>query len=118
VQLKFSMKHWSEIYRTKQGVIFQDNKRNGFVVEWQGERSFLKMPWYFSLKRALDAVNLEEFLLARHDFELITACGCERIFMLNAEELLEFKDLFAGAKVMMELNSLMHERLRRPVFCV
>ena len=107
------MEHCTELYRTKQGVIYQDNKRFGYLFDWKGETVFLKLPWYYSLKRQIEALDLEAFMLARHDFEVLTACGCSRVFLLTAAEALEVKELFAGAKAMIELNSIVHECLSR-----
>ena len=107
----------TELYRTPHGLISQDNKRYGYHIEWMGQTTFLKMPWFFSLKRQVEALDIETFLLASHEVEILSACGCERVFILTAQQALEFKQLFAGARHMMELNSLLHECLnRRAIF--
>lgn len=110
--------HLKEIYSTLNGCVYQDNKRCVLVLEWYGRRSVLKLPCFFSLKKLAARVNLENLLnsTARsHDFEILSPCGCDRCFVMTIPEILEFQDLLDGTKVMMELNSMLHERLRRSV---
>lgn len=108
----------TELFRTSQGAILQDNKRYGYLVEWQGKTTFLKIPWFFSLDQQVEKLCLETFLLGIHDVEIISACGCERVFLLSPAEALEFKELFAGAKAMMKLNSMIHECLTRRLMLI
>lgn len=108
----------TELFRTPQGVISQDNRRYGYLVEWQGVTTFLKVPWFFSLNQQVENLCLDTFFLAVHDVEILSACGCERVFLLNPTDALEFKELFAGAKAMMKLNSLIHECLTRRVMLI
>jgi hypothetical protein len=108
--------HLKELYRTLNGCIYQDNQRCLLVLEWYGQRSMLKLPCYFSLRKLLNGVDLETLLVnpARaYDFEVLNPCGCERCFVLSVPEILEFQDLMNGSKVMMELNSILHECQRR-----
>lgn len=109
-----------EVYSTMNGKIFQDNRHLRFVLEWQGEKSVIKLPCFFGLKRSLEAINIEKMLCspsACHDVEIIAPCGCDRCFVLTVPEIIEFRNLLSGARVMMELNSIIYERLHRPVLC-
>jgi hypothetical protein len=47
------------------------------------------------------------------DFEIITMCACEHCYVLTLPQVIALKELLAGAKVMLELNSILHDRLRR-----
>ena len=111
-------KHLKELYRTLNGCIYQDNQRCMLVLEWYGRRSSLKLPCFFSLKKLLASVDVELLLTNTsrcHDVEILTPCGCDRCFVLTVMDVLEFQDLLNGAKAMMELNSILHERLRRSI---
>lgn len=111
----------AEIFSTLNGTVYQDNQKLCFVVEWQGKKSDFKLPCFFGLKRRVDAVDIEKMLnntSSCHDFEIIAPCGSDRCFVLNIPEIIEFRNLLSGAKVMMELNSIIYERLHRPVRCV
>ena len=108
----------SEVYSTINGKVLQDNCENCFILEWQGERSLLKLPCFFGLKRRLDTIDIEKMLACPstcNDFEVFSSCGCDRCFVLTIPEILEMRNLLNGARVMMELNSIIYERLYRPV---
>lgn len=110
-----------EVYSTRNGSIFQDNQSLRFVLEWKGIQTILKLPCFFGLKRRIDAVDIVQMLdnpSASYDVEIIVPCGCERCFVLTAPEIIEMKSLFEGTRVMMELNSIIYERLHRPVLCL
>jgi hypothetical protein len=47
------------------------------------------------------------------DVEIISLCACENCYVLTLPQVVAFKELLAGAKVMLDLNSIIHERLRR-----
>lgn len=114
-------KHFKEIYRTLNGCIYQDNQRSQLVLEWYGVRSVLKIPCYFSLKKLVNGIVLEVLLSSPErfcDVEVINPCGCDRCFVLTIPQIIEFKDLVNGTKTMMELNSILHERLRRSFACI
>jgi hypothetical protein len=107
-----------ELYRTLNGCIYQDNVRNLLILEWNGRQSLLKLPCYFSLKKLVDGIDVVPLLTNTSramDVEILTPCGCDRCFVLTIPEILEFKDLLTGSRVMMELNSILHARLRRAV---
>lgn len=108
--------HLKEVYRTLHGCVYQDNKRCVLVLEWNGRTSALKLPCFFSLRKLAAQIEIERLLNnpdPSHDFEILVPCGCDRCFVLTVSEILEFQDLLEGTKVMMELNSILHERLRR-----
>ncbi|WP_017733869.1 hypothetical protein [Nafulsella turpanensis] len=108
----------SEVYSTINGKVLQDNRDYRFILEWQGESSTLKLPCFFGLKRRLDAIDIEQMLnspSACHDVEIFSSCGCDRCFVLTIPEILELRNLLNGARVMLELNSIIYERLYRPV---
>ena len=113
--------HQKELYRTLNGCFYQDNKHNLLVLEWYGRQTILKLPCFFSLRKLVDALDVVPLLNCAsrtHDVEILTPCGCDRCFVLTIPEILEFKDLLAGTRAMMELNSILHERLRRaPLAC-
>lgn len=109
-----------EVYSTMNGKVFQDNRQLRFVLEWQGVTTELKLPCFFGLKKRLDGINIERMLSspsACHDVEIVAPCGCDRCFVLTVPEIIEFRNLMAGTRVMMELNSIIYERLHRPVLC-
>lgn len=110
-----------ELYSTLNGKIYQDNQQGLLVLEWYGRQSLLKLPCFFSLKKLVNGIDIKQMLTSPAtacDVEILNPCGCDRCFVLSIPDILEFQDLINGAKAMMELNSILHERLRRSVtFC-
>jgi hypothetical protein len=67
------------------------------------------------LKQLVDQIDLEAMVNNPNkaaDLEIIAPCSCERYYTLTLPEIIRFKSLLQGAKVMLELNSIIHERLK------
>ncbi len=103
----------AEIFVSDLGAVYQCDRRNRVLIEFAGQLTVLKIEAFLRLKRAIDSVDLEEMALSttRADVEVIAVCGCERCYVLTLPELYAFKELLAGAKFCMSLNSVLHECL-------
>ena len=118
LRIAFLMKieHLKEIFRTEHGCVYQCDKKRSFSVDFAGYLTEYKIPCFFALKKLVDSVDLEAMALNpdnASDIEIISPCGSERCYVLTLTELLEFRELLAGARVMLQLNSILHERLYR-----
>lgn len=103
-----------EVFRTKSGCVYQCDKTFCFWIDFAGHLTQFKIPCYFSLKRLVEDIDLDAMALnpdSSADVEIINPCGSNRIYILSLSQALEFKELLAGAKVMLELNSIIRERL-------
>ena len=110
------VEHFKEIFRTEHGCVYQCDRKRCFGVDFGGYMTEYKIPCFFALKKLVDAVDLESMVLnpgKASDIEIISPCGSERCYVLTLPELLQFRELLAGARVMMQLNSILHERLYR-----
>jgi hypothetical protein len=106
--------HCIELFRTRQGIIWQDNRSVKLVVEWQGRESSFNFPSFVSLLRQAESISVEAMLDSQAaDVEILKPCGCDRIFILSVHELLEFNELLQGARFGMNLNSMLHAQLYR-----
>lgn len=104
-----------EVYRTQHGSVYQCDQENCFWVEFAGSLTPFKFHCFFRLKQLVDGVDVEAMLNNTHksaDVAIISPCSCERCYTLTLIEVIQFKSLLAGAKVMLELNSILHERLK------
>lgn len=104
----------SEIYTTSAGAVYQCDHRHRLLVCFAGEAAVLKVDAFLRLKKAIDCIDLEVMAANPErscDFEIITVCGCERCYVLTLTELYAFKELLAGAKFNMELNSMLFQYL-------
>lgn len=105
-----------EIFSTPHGSVYQCDQKRCFYVDFGGHLTECKFPCFFALKKLVDGIDVESMLLnsdKSSDVEVLCPCGLDRCYVLTASELLEFQELLAGARVMMQLNSILHERLYR-----
>jgi hypothetical protein len=101
-----------ELFSTAQGTVYQ-TKRN-LIVEFAGTKTAFNIPSFWSLKKRVDAIDVEEMAQnpsRAFDCAIILPCGSERCYVLSLEEVIEFQDLLGGAKLMLELNSILHEQM-------
>jgi hypothetical protein len=106
--------HFIEVYTTPNGAVYQSNKDRCFWVKFNEEITSYKVLCFYKFKKAVDNVDLELMASnpqAIYDYEIIAPCNCDRCYVLTLTEIAELKDLLAGAKVMLELNSILNERL-------
>jgi hypothetical protein len=105
-----------EIFRTPNGCVYQCDQTSKFVLDFAGHTTAFSVLCFFSLKRKVDKINLVTFFSSDSSgIEIINPCGSERIYVLSASQLAEFKELLDGAKVMLELNSIIKLRIYSPL---
>ncbi len=105
-----------EIYATSHGCVYQCDRKRSFFIDFAGYTTEFKFPCFIALKRLVSKIDIDSMALDpsnSSDIEVISPCGSERCYVLTLGELLEFRDLLEGAHVMLQLNSIIHERLYR-----
>lgn len=104
----------TEIYSTTTDAVHQCDKRNRLLLSFAGSVSVLNIDTFLRLKKAVDVIDLQEMATNTRrssDLEIISVCGCETVFILSLPELHALKELLAGAKFVLQLNSMLHECL-------
>ncbi|WP_299824343.1 hypothetical protein [uncultured Pontibacter sp.] len=104
----------TDIYTSEAGAVYQCDRRNRLVVHFDGELAVLKVEAFLRLKKAVDSIDLEVMAASTDratDFEIISVCGCDKIYVLALPQLCAFKALLAEAKFSLDLNSMLHECL-------
>ena len=104
----------AEIFASEAGAIYQCDRRNRLLIHFAGQLSVLKVEAFLRLKRAVDKIDLEAMAastLRSSDFEIISVCGCDRCYVLMLPELCALRELLAGARFALALNSMLHECL-------
>jgi len=107
-----------EIYTSEAGAVYQCNRRNRLLLHYAGSHTMLKVETFLRLKKVIDSINLDEMATSTNrssDVEVIMICGCDRCYVLTLPELIAFKELLAGARFMLELNSMLHQCLHTQV---
>lgn len=108
-----------EIFNTPNGCIYQCDRKSSFFIDFGGHMTEFKFPCFVALKQLIDRIDVDAMALnpsKSSDIEIVSPCGSERCYVLTLPRLIEFRELLAGARVMLQLNSIIHERLyrRRP----
>ena len=108
-----------KVYSNRLGSIYQDDTRNCYILEYNGYATVLSVNCFFHLKKQFDQIDILAVISSTSrdaDITIIAPHSCDRVFALTLAELLQMKELFAGARVMLELNSILHERIHATVF--
>jgi len=107
-----------EVYSNRLGSIYQNDSRNCYVLAYNGRATLLSVGCFFHLKKQFDQVDIDAMVnnpRAEADMVILAPHACDRVFVLTLSELLQIKELFAGARVMLELNSILQERVNASV---
>ncbi len=102
-----------EVYRTEKGCVYQSDSQSSYWIEFGGKMCAQRPRCFFKLKNMIDSVNLEQKLNCTKkssDCEIIPL-DKDNYCVFTLCELVAFKELLNGAKVMLELNSIIKERL-------
>lgn len=105
-----------EIYHTANGKMFQNDADNHFYLEYKGKEYRMVVCSLIAFKAKLDQMNIEEMLLTDasiNSVEIIPLCNKEHLLVLTLAEIIELKDLISGTLVMLELNSIVQQRIVR-----
>lgn len=108
------LENTKELYKNKLGAVYQCDTTSKLIVEFGNSIAHLNIPCFLCLKKQTDKLNLEAMAYNMDtDVEIFTPCSTDRCYILSLTEAYYFQDLLAGAKVMLELNRIIHERLYR-----
>lgn len=106
------------IYETQNGHVAQLDRENCLLVSFKDMEYKLKICSFIALKSKIDRIDIESKLLSSRrcdSLEIIPICHSENILVLTLDEILEIRDLFSGVVVLLELNSIVHQRIHRAV---
>lgn len=99
-----------EIFRTDFGAVYQCNVQNCFWLEFEGKRTSFRIGDFFSFKKKVDTIDLQGMLYdpaPRADFEVLMPFRTSHCFVLDVKRIVRLRDLMAGAKYMIKLNSVL-----------
>jgi hypothetical protein len=99
-----------EIFKTDQGSLYQCNRTNRYLLHFGGEVSVMRVEDFIILKKLVDRVDLQAMAQnadRASDYAIISPFGLDRCFVLTLTDVVNLKEILAGARVMLELNSLL-----------
>ena len=103
---------YSELFRTSRGVVYQDDKNGLFILEFMNKTARFKVQEFLHFKKAIDLLDLDDlFINEKQDLQIIHHKNSDHLFVVTLCDLVTLKELLNGAKVMLELNSILSTRL-------
>lgn len=102
------------IYTTSNASLSQCDASEQYILTFQGTQICFRACELIAFKRKIQKLDLTNLLSSdTPDVEILHLPSCDRIFVLTIYDVLELRELFAGAFTMLELNSLIHKQIIR-----
>ncbi len=111
---KPALQNLEEIFRTPNGVVYQCNRYNCFWLDFAGGISPFKVNDFLHLKKQIDQIDVAHMAQNTSrvaDIAIINPFRSERCFVLTLKDVVILKELLQGAKVMLDLNSILYDSL-------
>ena len=105
-----------EVFKTKHGAVYQCSRKNCYWLVFQETTTAFTVSDFLLLKKRVDSLDIARMLTdtsRTSDFEIIMPHRTERCFILSVQDILNLKDILAGAKFVIELNSEIKSILRK-----
>lgn len=105
---------WEEIFVNEQGSIYQCSSQRKIVFVFQDKVEYLRINDFFRLQKLVATIDVEKMLLATSlssEIEILSPIFFEHFFILSIVDVLALQDLLEGAIVMLELQTIIYERL-------
>lgn len=94
--------------------IYQNDSRASFTLQLHCEQVELKLCALMAFRKKIMRIDLTDMFMPSHPgIEIVSLPQLNRIFIFSLQEILELRDLFSGAMTMLEINSVIHEKLFR-----
>lgn len=104
------------IFNTSNASLYQCNASESYILAFQGSEVKFRACELIAFKRKIQKLDLTNLLSSdTPDIEILHMPSCDRLFVLTVYDVLELRELFAGAFAMLELNSLIHKAIIRKI---
>ncbi len=104
----------TEIFKTEKGAVYQSDTARCFWLEFKGQRNAYKINQLKHLMRRVKHINLAEMASNPHnafDLEIIYSPTQGHCWVLTLCEIIQLRNLLEGTWAMLELNSIIQERI-------
>ena len=104
----------TELYTNSKGTTYQCDRTARVTVEFGGYVMAFKINDFLNFKRKVDSVDLHAMIFNLsddYDFEVIETPQANLSLKLGLCDLVLLRELLSGTKFMLELNSLLYERI-------
>ncbi|WP_338872567.1 hypothetical protein WBJ53_28290 [Spirosoma sp. SC4-14] len=103
---------YQEVFRTDKGVVYQCDTTNRLILEFWDTHTALSARDFTYFRRMVETIDVRQMALstdAAYDVEILTPPRSERCYVLTLCEIVHLRELLAGAKLMLELNTILRE---------
>jgi hypothetical protein len=110
--------HWNKVFANADGTIYQSDQESCWYVEFAGKMARFDYRNILKLKQAVFRLDIEQLLLNTgkgSDLEIIFICACDHCYVLTILQIISLRDLLDGTFVMLELNHIIEDRLKRVI---
>jgi hypothetical protein len=107
---------WTDVFSTKAGAVYQCDAERCWYVDFAGKVAKFDYRCLLKLKKAVYNVDIEQKLLTSSkdaDVEIIFICACDHCYILSLLQIIALKELMEGTFVMLQLNSILQDKLYR-----
>ncbi len=104
----------NELYTNSKGTTYQCDRSARIMVEFAGYKMAFRINDFLNFKQKVDNVDLHAMIFNlsdEYDFEVIEAPQANLSLKLTLCDLVHLRELLEGTKFMLELNSLLYERI-------
>lgn len=105
------------LFETAHAALIQCDVTERYILHFNQTEVHFRACELITFKRKIQQWDVLPMLASdAPDVEILHLPHCDRIFALTIHDILELKELFAGAFTMLELNSVIHKQLVRRAF--
>ncbi|MFT4833520.1 MAG: hypothetical protein ACJA2C_000767 [Marinoscillum sp.] len=102
------------VFATQHSAILQDDNSASFLLKIGDVTYVLNRFGFASFRRKIKEINLVDMIATEHsDVEILFLPEMDKFIILDIHQLIELKELFAGACAMLELNAFIHKGICR-----
>lgn len=106
--------HHELLFETPNATLHQCDTSELYILAFKGNELLFRPCEFIAFRRKMQQLDILPMLSSdAPDIEIIYMPHCDRVLALSLHEILEIKELFAGAFVMLELNSMIHKEIIR-----
>ncbi|WP_229310934.1 hypothetical protein [Larkinella soli] len=108
----------TELYSNTKGSSYQCDATNRIIIRFGDITVSLRITDFLTFKRRVDSVDIHTMIFNTddaYDVEIIDAPRTDQLFVLNLCDLILLRDLLAGTRFALDLNTLLHERIYNAV---
>ncbi|MFD1140028.1 hypothetical protein ACFQ4C_02875 [Larkinella insperata] len=104
----------TELFANAKGTTYQCDTTNRILIQFGEARVSLRISDFMTFKKRVDSVDIHTMIFNTddaYDVEVIDAPRTDHLFVLNLCDLIALRDLLAGTRFVLDLNTLLNERL-------